>query len=78
MKKIDDKGSYFCRSHVYLQLYDSWEVENIVFSYEYCIMKDNGEGKEFTPSLSVGEHKINAEESDVVNYHKVYFGLYPK
>ena len=37
-------------------------------------MKDNGEGKEFTPSFSIGEPKISAEEGKVVNDDHGYFG----
>ena len=35
-------------------------------------MKDNGEGKEFTPSSSVDEPKISAKEGEVVNDDKGY------
>ena len=38
-------------------------------------MKDSCEGDEFTPSFSVGDHKIIAKEGDVVNGDKEYFGL---
>ena len=41
-------------------------------------MKDNCEGDDFTPSLSVGDHKINAKEGDVVNGDKEYFWWDPK
>ena len=41
-------------------------------------MKDNCEGDEFTPSFSIGGHKIIAKEGDVVNGFKEYFGSYPK
>ena len=41
-------------------------------------MKDNGEGKEFTPSFFVGEPKISAKEGGVVNNDKGYFGSYKK
>ena len=41
-------------------------------------MKDNGEGKEFTPSFSFSEPKINAQEGDTTNDDKGYFGSDPK
>ena len=41
-------------------------------------MKDNGEGKEFTPSFSTGEPKISAEEGEIVNDDDGYFGSYTK
>ena len=41
-------------------------------------MKYNGEGKEFTPSFSVCDHKIIAKEGDVFNGDKAYFGSDPK
>ena len=37
-------------------------------------MKENGEGKEFSPSFFVGEHQISAKEGDVVHDDKVTFG----
>ena len=41
-------------------------------------MKDNDDGKELTPSFSVGEHQISANEGDVFNDDKGPFGSYPK
>ena len=78
MKNMYDKGSYFCRIHDYLHPYNSWDIEKIELSYEDWRRKDNGEGKEVTPSFYVGERKISAEEGDVVNDDKVYFGSYAK
>ena len=41
-------------------------------------MKDNVEGKEFSPSFFVGEHQINEKEVDFFHDEKVPFGSYPK
>ena len=78
VKNMDDKGSDFCSNHYYLQPSYSWDIKNIKLAYEDCRMKDNGEGKEFTPSFSIGEPKISAEEGEVVNDDNGYFGSYPK
>ena len=78
MTNMDDNGSDFCKIHIYLQPFNSWEVEKIALAYEDCRMKDNGEGKEFTPSFFVGEPKICAEEGEVVDDDKVSFILYMK
>ena len=40
--------------------------------------KANCEGDKFTPSFSVGDHKINEKKGEVVNGDKVYFGSDPK
>ena len=53
MKKMDEKSSYFCSIHVHLQPYDTLEEENTSLSYEDFKMKDNCEGDECVPSLSV-------------------------
>ena len=75
VNNMDSKGSYFCSSYYYFQPSDSWDIENITLAYEDCRMKDNGEGKKFTPSFSIGEPKISAEEGEVVNDDNGYFGL---
>ena len=41
-------------------------------------MKDNCEGDEFDPSLSISEPKINTKEGDTANYYKECFGSYIK
>ena len=78
VKNMDDKGYIFCRIHGYLQPFNPWEKGKTSLAYEDCRMKANGEGKEFTPSFSVGEHKISTQEGDVVNDEEGYFGLDPK
>ena len=75
---MNDKSSDFCSSHVHLKPYDPWEDGNNSLAYEDCKMKDNCERDDFTPSLSVGEHKISANQGDVFNGDKGYFGSYPK
>ena len=77
MKKIYDKGSDFCSSHVYVKPPDPWEDEKSSLAYKGCKMKDNCEGDEFTPNFSVGDHKISAKRADVFNGDKEYFGSYP-
>ena len=74
IKTIYDKGSDFCSIHALLQPSDPWEDENTSLSYEDCNMKDNCEGHEFTPSLSVSGPKINAEEGETMNDGKGSFG----
>ena len=78
MKNMHDKGSQFCRSHVYLHPSDPWEDENTSLAYEDCKVKDNCEGGEFTSSFSFDGHKIFAKEDDVVYGDKTYFGSDPK
>ena len=78
MKEMDDKSSDFCKIDVHLKPSDPWEEENTSLASEYCKMKDNCERDEFTPSLSVGEQKIDANKCDVVNGDKGYFVSYPK
>ena len=41
-------------------------------------LKDNGEGKQFASSFSVGEHKSSTKEGGVVNDEKGSFGSNPK
>ena len=73
-----DEGSDFCSIHVLLQPSNLWEdKKSSIASQDYKI-KDKCERDEFTPSLSVGEHKIGAKQSDVVNGDKEYFGSDPK
>ena len=74
MKNMYDKDSDFCSNHVYSLPPDPWEYESTSLAYEGYKMKDNCEGDEFTPSFSVGDHKINAQKGDVVNGDKEYFG----
>ena len=78
MKEMDDKVSNFCSNHYYLQPSDSWDIENIAFSYEDCRMKDCGEKKQFSPSFSVGDPKSSAKNDDVVNGDKGTCGSDPK
>ena len=73
-----DKSSDFCSNHVYLQPPDPWEDEKTSLAYEGCKMKDNCEGDEFTPSFFVGDHKIIANDNNVVNGVNTYFGSDPK
>ena len=54
-----------------------WDDEENLLSYENFKTKDNGEGKEFTPIFSVGQHQIIAKEGDVVNDDKGNFGSDP-
>ena len=44
------------------------EDEKTPLAYEEYKMKDSCEGDEFTPSFSVGEHKITAREYKNMNY----------
>ena len=74
MRKIDDKSSSFCSSHVHMQPSDIWGEDKTSLAFEDCKMKDNCERDEFTPSLSVGEQKIDAKQCDFVNGDKRYFG----
>ena len=78
MKDMDERGYSFLISHYYFLPFDSWEIENIALEHEDCRMKDNDEGKEFSPSFFVGEHQISTKERDVVHDDKVYFGSDPK
>ena len=78
MKDMEDNGSDFFSSNYHLQPSDSWDIEKITLSYEDCRMKDNVEGKEFSPSFFVGEHQISPKEGDVVHDDKVSFGSDPK
>ena len=78
MKEMDDKSFDFCKIDVHLKPSDPWEEENTSLASEYCKMKDNCERDEFTPSLSVGEQKIGANQCDVVNGDKGSFGSNPK
>ena len=63
---MDDNSSDFCSSHVQLQPSYPCHEEKTSLAFEDCKMKDNCERDEFIPSLSVGEHKIDAKQGDVV------------
>ena len=51
-----------------------WEDGKTSLASEDWKMKDNCERDEFTPSLSVGEHKIHAKQGDFVNGDNGSFG----
>ena len=70
VNNMNDKSSDFFSSHVLLQPYNPWYEKNSSLVSEDYKMKDNCEGDEFTPSLSIGEHKIGTMQGDVVNGDK--------
>ena len=70
---MDSKISSFCSIHVHLQPSDPWEDGKTSLASDDCKMKDNCEGDEFAPSLSVSEPKINAEDGDTANEDKGSF-----
>ena len=66
MKNMDDKSSDFCSSHVHLKASNPWEDGNTSLAYEDCKIKANCERDKFTPSFSVGDHKISAKKGEVI------------
>ena len=75
---MNDKSLYFCSSHVHLKPSDPWEDGKTSLASKDWKMKDNYEGDEYSPSLLVSEPKINADEGDIANDDKGYFGSDPK
>ena len=75
---MGDKSSDFFYIHVHTQTSNpQWEEKTSLTSEDYK-MKDNYERDEFTPILSIGEHKIDAKKGDVVNGDKGSLGSDPK